>query len=125
MSASFWGGVYPYSTLASAFTHKGGMPHAWNFSRIVDDYYVDQWLQVKRTIDPVDRARLMKELNLYLLDMCYNIQLPTRNEYIFWQLWVKEYCGEYFAGTRGDWSIGIVKHLWIDQDMKYEMTGRR
>ncbi len=125
MSLSYWGSEYPNLMFSSAFYHTGGVPHAWNFSAIIDEHIVETWDTIKATVDPVERTRLLKELNIYALDMSYNIQLPAAYTYTFWQPWVKNYMGEATIGAAYDSGIGIIKHLWIDQDLKYEITGDR
>ncbi len=124
MSASAWGS-YVYAPFSMAFASEDGKPHIWNFSYVIDEHINDTYDTMKATIDEVERARLYKELNLYALDQAFSIQLPIQNTYIFWQPWLKGYHGEYVAGGIDDTLVGIVKYVWIDQDMKYEMTGRR
>ncbi len=42
---------------------------------------------------------------------------------VLWQPWVKHYSGEYQVGYYD--SYMYVPYIWIDQDLKEEMTGMR
>ena len=58
--------------------------------------------------------------------LVYNIILPTPVGEGFWWPWLKGYHGETDLGWPDETGWGeIPKYLWIDQDLKYEMTGRR
>ncbi len=58
-----------------------------------------------------------------MVEQCYNILLPTRYVYTFWQSWVRGYNGEHTVGYS---TFEMYSYfLWIDQDLKEEMTGKR
>jgi len=70
-----------------------------------------------------DRAAvssLFKELQPYVSENAWFIQLPAQSSYTFWQPWVKEYHGE--GGIGYSESSSWAHYVWIDEDMKYEMT---
>jgi len=73
--------------------------------------------------DQSERYRIMRE-EFYpaVLGECHVIQWPGSHKYHFWQPWVKGYSGEYNLGKKNYYT---EKYLWIDQDLKEEMTGRR
>ena len=72
-----------------------------------------------------EHPKILKELFPYILEECWDIVLPASQSYKFWQPWVKDYHGE---GSVGAWQAGFANwknYIWIDQDLKKEMTGRR
>ena len=97
----------------------------WNTTHTYDPYVEQTWDTIATTLDPVERARLIKELNIYVMDQAYDTSLPCADSYIMWQPWLKGYHGEYEIGPSDDYLVGLVEYFWIDQDLKYEMTGRR
>ena len=62
--------------------------------------------------------QLLKEELPYILEQAYVIPLPSPFSYRFWQPWVKNYHGEV---TQSLW----VPHVWIDQDLREAVTGKR
>jgi len=66
---------------------------------------------------------LHKELMPYLLEQAYVLAKPNPHLYTFWQPWIKNYRGE---GQVGYYNFpSFAKWVWIDQDLKEEMTGTR
>jgi len=88
-------------------------PRITDMFRRMDDAYFDQ----------TERYRIMRE-EFYpaVLAECHVIQWPGSHKYHFWQPWVKGYSGEFNLGKKNYYT---EKFLWIDQDVKEEMTGRR
>ncbi len=80
-------------------------------------------LQANDYFDEAKRRARIKELAPYFVDQAYNIQLPTRYVYTFWQPWVKGYNGEHTVGYSAFEMYSYF--LWLDQDLKANMTGRR
>jgi peptide/nickel transport system substrate-binding protein len=64
-----------------------------------------------------------KDLTLYVLPLAVMIQLPGPYQYRMWWPWVKNYHGEDLVSYTG--RNDSVKFIWIDQDLKEEITGRR
>ena len=61
--------------------------------------------------------QLYRELVPYLLDKAFVIPRPTPYSYRLWSPWVKNYHGE---------PIGMALSLvWVDRELKEQMTGRR
>ncbi len=125
ISASYWGSANPYSLLGHKYHTVGGVPRLWNTTHTVDPFVEESWDVIITTLDPIERGRLLGELNLYVMEQVYDTSLPVPYSYIFWQPWLKGYHGEYQIGPSDDYHVGFVKYVWIDQDLKYEMTGRR
>jgi len=69
------------------------------------------------------QGKLMKEITPYILDQCYELQFPVAAVYSFWWPWVKGYSGEIVMGYAN--YDDYHGYLWLDQDLKEEMTGRR
>ena len=53
----------------------------------------------------------------------YYIQLPTGYTYTFWAPWIIDYHGEWTVGYANHYDQ--VRYIWMDQDLKEKMTGRR
>ena len=63
--------------------------------------------------------QLYRSLVPYIMEQAYHIPRPTPYSYTFWQPWVKNHNGE--IPIYSQWA----KYVWIDQDLKEKMTGRR
>jgi len=92
----------------------------------VDDAHVKEVRTAMIEIVGTDEAKVMemhRELVPYLLEQAWVITWPNPYGYIFWQPWLKNYHGEaqigYYNGTL------YTKYVWLDLDLKEEMTGRR
>jgi peptide/nickel transport system substrate-binding protein len=59
----------------------------------------------------------------YLLEQAYVIPMPTPYLYTFWWPWVKNYHGEYQLDYTNNYNW--IQYVWVDQDLKEQMTGRR
>ena len=113
----FAGGVLPFSMVE---TRSGQI---LNFSMVNDpsidednEFYIANYFDV-----PAITSR-MKERIPYMLDLHHALLFPTANGFIFWQPWVKGYHGELEPGFQ---DVDYPRYLWIDQDLKEEMTGKR
>jgi len=73
--------------------------------------------------DPLERRRLMRDVIPHMLDQAYDLQFPVANVYTFWWPWVKNYNGEALVGYMN--ADDFSKYIWLDQDLKEEMTGRK
>jgi len=76
------------------------------------------WLDADKLVE------IYKPLIPYILEQSYYLSLPVGKLYQFWQPWIKNYHGEYEVGYMAcffNWSYFV----WIDQDLKEEMTGKR
>ncbi|MFC2070384.1 ABC transporter substrate-binding protein [Chloroflexota bacterium] len=71
-------------------------------------------------IDIDECARVHKEFMKYALDQAWSIPAPTPPAYHLWWPWLKNYHGEYSVGVEG--SYIYPRWVWIDQDLKKEMT---
>ena len=75
-------------------------------------------------LDSDKQLEIYKPLIPYILKESYYLSLPVGMLYQFWQPWIKNYQDEYEVGYMAcffNWSY----YIWIDQDLKEEMTGMR
>jgi peptide/nickel transport system substrate-binding protein len=84
----------------------------------ISDPHVDEVLdKVMVTVDDTERTKMLKDLNIYLLEECNVIPPPTMYMYFAWQPWLKGYHGEFSAG--GTYGHGqMFAHAWVDQNVK-------
>jgi peptide/nickel transport system substrate-binding protein len=61
-----------------------------------------------------------REVQPYIVEQAHVIPRPSPYSYVFWQPWVKNYRGEL---PQMSFRL-ILRHMWIDQDLKDKMTGR-
>jgi len=59
----------------------------------------------------------------YIIEQCWSIELPTPYQYTIWWPWLKNYHGEYCVGFED--YMNWPEYIWIDQDIREEMTGTR
>jgi len=96
-----------------------------NFS-LIDDERINEVADAVK-VDYFDRpkkAEMLKELVPYILDQDYLLVLPGPYAYSFWQPWVKGFQGELHVGYMGNY-FDPHKYVWLDLDLKEEMTGMR
>ena len=120
MAFHVWGLANP----SSAWSGLYAPGHVWNFSSVDDSHISEVWTEAKLTIDAEKRSQMLKDLGVYALDQVYDVPMPAQYPYNFWQPWLKGYDGEYFYG-KFDNVWGVMGLPWVDQDLKYEMTGVR
>ncbi len=102
------------------------LPMITTNSSMVDDLVLNKAFQdfVPYVVKDETKARqILNEAYKYANEQAYYLQFPSPNVYTLWWPWVKNYHGEEGVsyGNRGGFSFWI----WIDQDLKEKMTGRR
>jgi len=96
---------------------------SWNYAN-VDEPEFNQMIDTAiKEPDPEERTRMVKEANAYGTCRFWEIKGPSRYSYVFWQPWLKSYNGEVTLDAW--WSWAQLARVWVDQDLKYEMTGSR
>ena len=97
----------------------------WNVSFIKDAKAEEIFQEQQKNIIINDKKvfQLYYDLMPYLLEQAYVIPTPSPYTYLFWWPWVKNYHGENTVSFTGGQSW--VKYVWIDRDLKEQMTGRR
>jgi peptide/nickel transport system substrate-binding protein len=83
-----------------------------------------QEVQKNIIINQAKADQLFRDLMPYLLEQAYVIPRPTPYSYVFWWPWVKNYHGEVDVNYTGN-SVTWIPWVWIDQDLKERMTGKR
>jgi len=104
--------------------HYGGQEETpWNYSNVDDPFFNELIDTIFAEPDPAERDRMTKEANLYGTSQFWDIVGPVQVNFRFWNPWFKGYSGEnqITAVSRGP----VWARVWIDQDLKYEMTGKR
>ncbi len=101
----------------------GGTGERWNVSMHTDAWFDETLTNVFSETDDTKVAEITKEMNVYLLGTCSTIQLPTGYVYMYSWPWVKNWYGEVFVAAYT--GSPIYASIWIDQDLREEMTGRR
>ena len=108
------------------FDHYFGI--GWQNMRRVDDTVCNQAAKALdelgwEYLNPAKVAAIMKPVYQYVLEQCWDIPLPAYYTYKFWQPWVKDFRGEGSVGfyNASNW----LHYIWLDQELKEEMTGIR
>jgi len=115
---------------AFGWAHDGwrsdeGVKSVYNFGNVNDDVAYEAYSTLVVTEDPAERSRIRKEEGVHEIDECWEIPIPTPAVYWFWMPWLKGYAGEVGVGPDPGENSGVFRYCWIDQDLKYEMTGTR
>jgi len=97
----------------------------WNMSGINDPLIdeIQEQCMIEYYFDEPKRRELAKSAHPHMLEQAYYFQFPTPYVYNFWQPWVKGYHGEYLVGFVHE--MNFPMYIWLDQDLKEAMTGRR
>jgi peptide/nickel transport system substrate-binding protein len=98
-------------------------PYYWNPAMWNDKYVADTYEKARLTGDPVEAKKLLKELNVYMIDQCPYVILPVNYGYSYAWPWVKNWYGELNATVRAP---GLIHaQIWIDRDLREKMIGKR
>ena len=117
-----------YSGLSSVapFLYLHLYPNSYQNASMVDDPKVNAALAEAGKniiINDAEAWRITRELYPYTLEQVWCLETPSPYLWIIWQPWVKGYGGEYTLGRSNPYSFS--RYIWVDQDLKEEMTGRR
>jgi len=119
MYLMYKGNCQPFSEMAVI----GIAGSVWNPANFSDDYYTDTYYKALGTPDRDEQNRLLKELQVYIIDQCPYIFGPLGYRYAYAWPWVKNWYGEINANARSPGQIHA--RIWLDRDLREEMTGRR
>jgi len=98
-------------------------PASWNFGDVDDPELVRRVDAIKAQPDASKRADMEKEALMYVNSQFYVIGTPIRLLGTCWQPWIKGYRAENQLGGQ---NLGFIwARVWVDRDLKYEMTGVR
>jgi len=92
---------------------------------MIDDPHIDEWTNAvsEAYLDDTLRRQIIKDDVLWKLEQVILFPVPDPYTYIVWQPWVRDYHGESRVGYLGDKDYS--EYIWIDQDLKQAMTGKR
>lgn len=107
-----------------AFWHRYGTGNKWNYG-CVSDPVIDAIYEDLDALywDSNARYARLGDLGEYMPAQAYDIPLPCPYLFTAWQPWVKGYSGEFELSYCDHWNF--ASYLWIDQDLKYELMGRK
>lgn len=95
----------------------------WNPTNFNDPNYTAMAMKAVGTADPVAQKPMLRELNVYLIDKCPYVPLPTGYSYSYAHPWVKNWYGEHSTGCYQQGHI--YARIWIDRDLREKVTGKR
>jgi len=88
----------------------------------IEEYY--QEIMDYSIINMPKADEVMREkLAPYLMENAFMIPVPSPYIYTVWRPWLKNYSGE-MGNAPTLVNSYFIKHIWIDQDLKEEITGR-
>ncbi len=94
----------------------------WNRAVITDSYIDEMYQKIAVEMDPAKRMPMLKDVYNYILEECVAFAPLVGATYNAWWPWFNDYHGEFTINYhRG----GVMAHIWLDQDLREEMTGRR
>ena len=102
-----------------------GVRSVYAFANVVDDYAQATYEELVETIDPAEQSEIRRLQCLYEIDQCWEIPIPTPAWFLFWTPWLKGYVGEVSVGPDPGENTGVLRYVWVDQDLKEEVTGTR
>jgi len=128
MIITWWENTSADACLAAA---HGGIypPHVASFGNVIDpvaEEVFGEYLGMWNPADAEERAQMLKEEYLREIALCWTLYTPTPYPLLFWWPWVKNIHGISTMG-RGT-EVGTIikyKYVWVDRDLKYQMTGTR
>ena len=104
---------------------EDGTRSVYAFANVIDDYAESVYKELIVTVDPAEQSEIRRLQNLYEIDQCWEIPIPTPAWFLFWAPWLKGYVGEVSVGPDPVENTGVLRYVWVDQDLKYEITGAR
>jgi len=128
MILTWWENTSADSCLAAA---HGGIypPFVSSFGNVIDpvaEEVFTEYLSMWSPDDAAERAAMLKQEYLREIDLCWTLYTPTPYPMAFWWPWLKNYNGCITMGRGTEVGLTVVyKYVWIDRDLKYEMTGTR
>ncbi len=104
---------------------KDGTRSVYAFANVIDDYAQSVYEELILTVDPAEQSEIRRLQNLYEIDKVWEIPIPTPAWFLFWAPWVKGYSGEVSVGPDPVENIGVMRYVWVDQDLRYDISGQR
>ena len=99
-----------------------GCAGPFNRSHVCDPKIEELTKKTAGTMDEVTRTEILTELYQYMAEMIYDFSLPGAVSFSAWHPWVKGFNGELSVTY---YALGhTYAYIWLDQELKKEMTGR-
>lgn len=117
--ATITGGAEPISNAVN----RWGCGGVFNRTLTCDPYIDELTAKAAAEFDVAKQQVIFKELYDYLALQCHHIAMPSLNLFIAWYPWVKQYHGEININLRSDGTVAA--RIWLDLDLREEMTGRK
>jgi len=118
------GAITPYWIMDKyAWQRKNEALQNVNEPRFNDSHFNELVWKAGDTLDPDERAAILKEANVYLLEQVPFVMLGGSYNYHYKWPWVKNLYNEINVGCYRPQPI--YARVWIDQDLKYKMIGQR
>jgi peptide/nickel transport system substrate-binding protein len=105
------------------FWYGGQASVPWNFANADDPVFNNLMDSIRTEPDMVERDRMFKEAFAYGTGQFFYTAAPSVDSYRFWSPWLKGYQGEIRLVVAAEGHT--FARAWVDQDLKYEMTGTR
>jgi peptide/nickel transport system substrate-binding protein len=97
----------------------GGAESAWNLAKWKDKEFMDNFWKSSEEPNKKKRDKMLKDLNIQLIDQSPMVILPTYYSYTYTWPWVKNYHGENSFHCWGRPAVWM--HIWVDQALKKKM----
>ena len=95
----------------------------WNPTGVQDPVYDAMVEAAENAGSTEEMMELVKKADNYYIEQQWNTWGPTRPEFRFWQPWMVGYNGEHNLG--GGTHLLPLSRVWLDADLREEMTGTR
>jgi len=127
-SITWWGNSWPH--LASSHCSGGIFPATVDsFSNVIDpvaEEAYSEWLSMVLPEQAEERAAMWKTESQRIMGKCWVIYTPTPYPLLFWWPWLKNFYGiSTMVSSSEVGSNTVLRYVWIDRDLKYEMAGTR
>ena len=109
---------HPFRVWQAEFVTKG----LANFGKLSDPHIDEVNTAILAEPDYAKRAKLTKDLAVYVTENCYRVLGPHPVQFQLWQPWLKNCHGAEHFNYWG--RMCGTKYYWIDQDLKKEILGR-
>ena len=97
--------------------------HMWNLPGVQDPVY-DAMVEAAENAGSTEEMReLVNKADMYFSEQQWTTWGPTRPNFNFWQPWMVGYNGEFQLGGGRHWLY--LSRVWLDSDLREEMTGTR
>jgi peptide/nickel transport system substrate-binding protein len=96
-----------------------GAKSAWNLAHWDDKEFMENYWKSSEEPNKKKRDKMLKDLNIRMIDQSPMVILPTYYIYTYTWPWVKNYHGENSMHCYG--RAWVWMHIWIDQALKKKM----